>query len=132
MATRLTVVHVAGAPGKPAKAAVVRALAARAVTALGDSAPRRDADDWIASVREAHAARIGRLLAREQAIAGRADTARETQPGLFDSRALERAKEVSAVQDALDAEHRRRSDALSRAATLRLTSIPVAVLISWR
>ena len=103
-----------------------------AVTALGDSAPRRDADDWIASVHEAHAARIGRLLAREQAIAGRADTARELQPGLFDSRALERAKEVSAVQDALDAEHRRRSDALSRAATLRLTSTPVAVLISWR
>lgn len=132
MATRLTVVHVAGAPGKPAKAAVVRALAARAVTALGDSAPSRDADDWIASVREAHATRIGRLLAREHAIAGRADTARELQPGLFDSRALERAKEVSALQDALDAEHRRRSDALSRAATLRLTSTPVAVLISWR
>jgi hypothetical protein len=75
---------------------------------------------------------VARLLARERSIASRTDIAHEVQPGLFDSRALERAAASSAVDGSLDAEHRRRVSTLSRGAALHLTSTPVAVLISWR
>jgi hypothetical protein len=79
-----------------------------------------------------HETRVARLLARERSIASRTEALREVQPGLFDSRALDRAVASSAVEDSLDAEHRRRVGTLSRGAALHLTSTPVAALISWR
>jgi superfamily II DNA or RNA helicase len=131
-ASRITAAHVAGAPAKPT-AAMARAHAARAinlVTAWLAQLP--SVHSWIAGVRSRHAARVERCLTRERAMAGRAAASHELQPGLFDSRALDRAETVSAAEDAMAAAHRHRIEMLSRAAGLRLTCTPVAVLISWR
>ena len=103
VATRLTVVPCRGPPGEAGERSGRACIAAGAVAAVRDSASRPGADAWIALVREAHATRVGRLLARERALAGRADTASQLQPGLFDSRVLDRANEAAAAQDALDA-----------------------------
>ena len=64
---------------------------------FGDCAPRPDADDVVR--RGARSARETRSAAGSRAkalrMAGRADTARRIQPGLFDRRALRAATEVS-------------------------------------
>jgi len=130
-ASRLQLIHVAGSPGKPG-ASLARGLAARAAAVVRDLPIAPDVRAWIASVTATHETRVARLLARERSIASRTDIAHEVQPGLFDSRALERAAASSAVDGSLDAEHRRRVSTLSRGAALHLTSTPVAVLISWR
>jgi superfamily II DNA or RNA helicase len=130
-ASRLQLIHVAGSPGKPG-ASLARGLAARAAAVVRDLAIAPDVDAWIASVTAMHETRLERLLARERSMASRAEVLREVQPGLFDSRVLEQILASSAVDDSLDAEHRRRVGTLSRGAALHLTSTPVAVLISWR
>jgi len=130
-ASRLQLIHVAGSPGKPG-ASLARGLAARAAAVVKDLPIAPDVRAWIAFVTTMYGTCVARLLARERSIASRTEVLREVQPGLFDSRALDRAVASSAVEDSLDAEHRRRVGTLSRGAALHLTSTPVAALISWR
>ena len=132
MAARIVLLHVAGAPAKPTARSSACARdrgvdGSRRFAALvpGAAAMERNCG-------HSHQATTEQLIARERAIADRREPEREIQPGLFESRAIDRA-EASEARDALASdEHRRRIVALSRHAEARLTCTPVAVLISWR
>ena len=130
-ASRLQLIHVEGSPAKPG-ASLARALAARVAAGVGALAIAPEMQAWVSSVTAAHETRVARLLDRERSIAMRTERPHEVQPGLFDSRALDREIALSSLEDALAAGHSRRIATLSSAAALHLTSTPVAVLISWR
>jgi superfamily II DNA or RNA helicase len=133
VADRGVVVHLRCDIARPPTREAARSMAAEVTSSLPDvrdACP--DLAAWCAVVTETHERAIGRRIARETALLARSGDHAQVQPGLFDCRAVRAARQVSASERAIHAEHRRHIAALDRGKRVRFSCTPIAVLIVWR
>jgi hypothetical protein len=113
-------------------AALARRMAAEAVERWGEAiqfVASRRLEDRLASVSAEHAAIVGRMIDREQALAHLTDPIAPLQPGLFDRRAVRRADEARYAQETTALEHQRRIALLQRSIDLEARCDSIGVLI---
>ncbi len=130
--SRLFIFHAKDAITRPRSAETARRIALRAFERCEPSLHRlaeRHAGECLARVRPLHEAALRARIARERALLSSLDPHGLFQAGLFDSRAIDEARQGSAALIEASADHTRRIAALDRRAHIHTHIESIGILL---